>query len=83
MANITTFYSVSVNGINGSGNISITGAKAGDVVLMVQDMTGGSINGPWTNTGFESVLSTDGQITQSSGANLSSHILNFVFLRMA
>lgn len=69
-AHALKYRSTQFDGINGGGAIAIRGARIGDRVTALIGITG--VSGD-QSANFESVLTLDGFIRQTSGADLSSN----------
>lgn len=69
--------SVAVSGLNGSGSLSLPGAKVGDVVLNIRN------DGSAVNSGgdFEATISVNNQVQQTTAANLSTKTITFILFR--
>lgn len=66
-------------GSNGAGACTLTGARAGDIVLgVINETTPGD-----AAASFESVITVDGQIQQSSASNLSAATFNVLIKRQS
>jgi hypothetical protein len=61
-------------GLNGAGAVTVTGAKVGDLVLAVINLT----TPGQAASSFESTVSVAGQVQQSSTSNLSGN--NYLFI---
>ena len=67
-------YSIVQDGRNGAGALTLTGAKVGDTVVAIADLTTpGDLQ-----SSFETTVSVAGQIQQSSASNLSAVEILFV-----
>ncbi len=65
------YRKVQFYGCNGSGSVAISGAWEGDQVVKLVGIYG--VSGD-QSASFESTISTDGQILQTSGSDLSSNL---------
>ncbi len=70
---------ISLDGRNGAGACTATGAVAGDLVLAVFGITGGALGA--AGSSFESAITVVNQIQQSSTGNLSAN--DYVALLLA
>jgi hypothetical protein len=57
-----------VNGSNGAGNVTLTGASIGDAVLWATDLTASTD----VTSGFAKSITSNNVVAQTSGANLST-----------
>ena len=64
------------NGVNGAGACTLTGAKVGDKVVGVTNLTDGSSG----TSSFEATISVANQIQQSDAANLSTKKFNILLV---
>jgi hypothetical protein len=62
---------LSFDGRSGTGAITLTGAAAGDYVIMVTGLTEGALGN--ASASFESAITVVNQIQQSSASNLSAN----------
>lgn len=62
---------ITVDGKNGSGAITATGAAVGDTVLGVAGLTAGALGA--ADASFEATITVANQIQQSSASNLSAN----------
>ena len=72
---------ISFNGKNGAGAISAVGAVAGDKVIDVFGITSGALGS--VDTLYETTITVNDQIQQSSGSDLSTKIYVALLLAVA
>lgn len=72
---------ISVDGKNGTGAITATGAVVGDKVLYVAGLTEGALGN--ASASFEAAITVADQIQQSSASNLSANNYLAVLLAVA
>ena len=81
---LPTFSAGAFNGSNGtSASIALAGALAGQKVVAVWEITGGSGGGNFNvtaGTNFASSIVTSGSFAQTSSANLSTHYYNVLLM---
>lgn len=74
-ANVASMFAglkfITVDGRNGAGAITATGAAVGDVVIGVAGLTAGALGA--ATASFESAITVVNQIQQSSASNLSAN----------
>ena len=74
-ANVASMFAglkfITVDGRNGAGAITATGAVVGDVVIGVAGLTAGALGA--ATASFESAITVVNQIQQSSASNLSAN----------
>ena len=74
-ANVASMFAglkfITVDGRNGAGAITATGAVVGDVVIGVAGVTAGALGA--ATASFESAITVVNQIQQSSASNLSAN----------
>lgn len=66
-------------GSNGAGNVAFAGAKAGDLVVQVLNLTDTSD----VTDKFEGTIAADGQIAQSAADNLSAKTCAFLLIKQS
>lgn len=72
---------ISVDGKNGTGAITATGAVVGDKVLYVAGLTEGALGN--ASASFEATITVADQVQQSSASNLSANNYLAVLLAVA
>lgn len=74
-ANVASMFAglkfITVDGRNGTGAITATGAVVGDMVIGVAGLTAGALGS--ATASFESVVTVVDQVQQSSASNLSAN----------
>lgn len=78
---LTGLKFISVDGRNGAGAITATGAVVGDKVIGVVGITGGALGD--ATASFEGTITVVNQIQQSSASNLSANDYIAVLLAVA
>jgi len=73
----TMFYSVTFNGQNGSGYISVSGTKAGDIVLAVYPALDYS---DYTNR-FNTLITIDDTMPQAMNLDLTAQTFTATIMR--
>ena len=74
------FLIVSQDGKNGAGALTLTGAKVGDKVLNVTQVTATSAD---VTSSFEATITVANQIQQSSATDLSAKVCTFYILHQS